>query len=411
MVDNYTRRYVDDYLDRAMEHLPAFMITGPRACGKTTTALRRSESVLRLDTPGDAALFAGDPDAALARLPGPVLIDEWQEVPASLAAVKRAVDSAPAPGRYLVTGSTRSRHTGTSWPGTGRITPVRMHPLTQGEKAGSPTALGFLDRLFAGDVEQGRLDGAPSLYDYVEMAASGGFPQAMDLPDEFRAAWYAGYVDQLAGRDLPEIASVRDPQKVLTALRVLALSTAGIPTKTTLAQTVGVDYRTIDRYIDLLAEVGVVDLLPAWGGNRLTRLAKSPKLHIADAGLAVHLAGADAELLLSDGDLRGRVLESFVAAQLRPLLTLGSSPVSAAHLRDSDNRREVDLILEGRRGNVVAIEVKAAAGADAKDARHLVWLRDQLGTDFSAGVVFHAGDFSYALSDRIWAVPIAAIWA
>lgn len=410
-MDGYTRRYVDDYLDRAMQHLPAFMITGARACGKTTTALQRAGSVLRLDAPADAALFAGDPDATLERLPAPVLLDEWQEVPASLAAVKRAVDAAPVPGQFLVTGSARSRHTGTSWPGTGRMTPVRMYPMAEGEKNASADAAAFIERLFASDVEPGRLPNAPTIYEYVDMVVSGGFPQATALPDEFRSAWYAGYIAQLAGRDLPDIAAVRDPQKVVATLTALALSTAGTPAKTTLAQAVGVDHRTLDRYIDLLTEVGVVDVLPAWGGSRLANLGKSPKMHLTDTGLAAHLAGVDAESLLVDGDLRGRMLESFVAAQLRPLLALGSSPIAAAHLRDANNRHEVDLILEGRRGKVVAIEVKAAAGADRKDAAHLTWLRDRLHADFVAGVVFHTGNLSYAISDRIWAMPIAAMWA
>lgn len=407
----YTRRYVDDFLDRAMEHLPSFMITGPRACGKTTTASRRAASTLRLDVPAQAALFRGDPDATLARLETPVLIDESQEEPQSLAAVKRAVDTGKGAGRFLVTGSTRGRLQGATWPGTGRLTPVRMYPMAEGEIRSSDRAPSFLDRLFEADLEAGQLGAAPTIFDYLPMTAAGGFPEARGMPDDLRSTWFSGYVDQLVGRDLPDIAAVRDPQKITAVLQTAALSTSGIPTKQTLARTADVDHRTVDRHLDLLTEVGIVELLPAWGQNRLARMSKSPKVHLTDTGLAMHLIGADAEVLTGDGDLRGRILESFVVEQLRPLLQLGRHPVTAHHLRDTDNRREVDLVLESRRGNVVGIEVKAAAGVTPKDTRHLSWLRDQIGDSFRCGLVLHTGDLTYQVSDRIWAAPIAAIWS
>lgn len=80
-------------------------LTGPRATGKTTTARRHAASVVRLDRPAEAAAFRADPDAALRAQPEPLLLDEWQAVPAVLGAVKRAVDDDPRPGRFLLTGS------------------------------------------------------------------------------------------------------------------------------------------------------------------------------------------------------------------------------------------------------------------------------------------------------------------
>lgn len=406
----YLRRYVDDYLDRAMAHLPAFMITGPRACGKTTTAARRAASVLSLDDPGVASLFAGQPDTVLAELEPPVLIDEWQEAAESLGAVKRAVDAGSGAGRFLVTGSVRARHTGVTWPGTGRVTPVRMYPLTRGELIGAERAASFVERLFAGEIEVGRLPDAPTIFDYVSLVVAGGFPEAVHLPPDLRGDWFDGYLEQLVGRDVGEIADVRAPRQLESLLRALALSTAGTPTKAALTRASGVDHKTMDRYVGLLEELGMVDRLPAWGANRLRRMVKLPKIHLIDTGMAAHLARVDAESVLRDGDLRGRLLESFVAAQLRPLLRLDRTRATAYHLRDADNRREVDLVLEDRGGRIVGIEVKAAAGATPKDAKHLTWLRDEIGDEFRCGVVFHTGDTAYPVVDRVWALPIGAIW-
>lgn len=139
-------------------------------------------------------------------------------------------------------------------------------------------------------------------------------------------------------------------------------------------------------------------------------MVKTHKLYLTDAGMAMWLADVDAEAAVHDSDLRGRIIDTCVAAQLRPLLQLGPTRVTAHHLRDQNGRREVDLILESGRSDIVAVEVKAAAGTNPTDARHLAWLRDQVDDRFRAGVVFHTGHMAHAITDRIWALPIASIW-
>ena len=123
---SYVPRFVDAALEEMLGEMSAVMINGPRGCGKTTTARQLAETEVHLDEPRQAAAFRAAPDAALAALTPPVLLDEWQEVPEVLAAVKRAVDSGGAPGRFVLTGSVRGRMTGHTWPATGRITSEGM---------------------------------------------------------------------------------------------------------------------------------------------------------------------------------------------------------------------------------------------------------------------------------------------
>jgi predicted AAA+ superfamily ATPase len=101
----YHRRLLDALLDDLLTELPAILLVGPRASGKTTTALQRAHSVIRLDVPGEAAAFRADPDAVLRGMAEPVLLDEWQAVPEAFSAVKRAVDAAARPQRFILTGS------------------------------------------------------------------------------------------------------------------------------------------------------------------------------------------------------------------------------------------------------------------------------------------------------------------
>lgn len=407
----YVPRYVDRALDLLLAELPAVMLTGPRACGKTTTALRRASSVMRLDRPEQALALQSAPDAVLATYPTPVLIDEWQAEPGSMGAVKRAVDSGSGAGRYLLTGSVRSRLDPAGWPGTGRVVPLAMYGLSVGELERHENAPHAIERLFGDDdLEPGRLDLAPSLVDYVDHAVRGGFPDAVGLSEFARSNWYEGYLDQLIRHDVPEAADVRSPSGLALLLRAVALNTAGQPELSTLANSAGLNHRTVKTYLDLLADLGIIDRTPAWTSNRLSRLAKLPKYYIVDPGMAVQLVGDDRTGVLRDGDRLGRLIDTFVAAQLRPLLTLATPSVTAYHLRDANQRREIDLVLESASGQVVAIEIKAAESASVRDARHLAWLRDQLGSRFHRGIVLHTGALTYPLDDRIWAMPIAALW-
>lgn len=124
----------------------------------------------------------------------------------------------------------------------------------------------------------------------------------------------------------------------------------------------------------------------------------------------MHLLGLAPSAAAHNSDTRGRLINSFVLSQLRPLLGLGNRRARAYHLRDTSGRREVDTVLESNTGEIVALEMKSAAVVRPSDARHLEWLRDEQGDSFRAGIIFHTASMTVPLSDRIWAMPIAAIW-
>ena len=147
----YVMRMADHLLDDLAKDAPAVLLVGPRASGKTTTAARRVDAVVRLDDPAQRRAVADNPDAVLASIAGSMLIDEWQLVPEVLGAVKRAVDAGAPPGRFLITGSTRADLQSEGWPNTGRVLRVALWPLTQREIVGRSASPSLLDLLFDAD--------------------------------------------------------------------------------------------------------------------------------------------------------------------------------------------------------------------------------------------------------------------
>ena len=411
----YHPRLVEPLLQELSEELSALVVVGPRAVGKTTTTTRRSATMVRLDVPAEAAAFEADSDAALRGLAEPVLLDEWQTVPGVLAAVARSVDEDPRPGRFLLTGSVRAEVENTPWPGTGRLQRLVMLPMTVREQR-RLTGTSFLERLVAGAPLEAPAE-SPDLRGYVELALEGGFPRpALALHgDRSRAAWYESYVSDLLGHDVEALEEPstkrRDPVRLRRYFEAYALNSAGVSDHKTIYDAAQVTKRTAEAYEELLTRMYVVERVPAWTSNRLKRLVQQPKRYVVDAALLAHLLRLDVNGVLRDGDLLGRVLDSFAVAQLRPEIAVSSERPRLHHLRTKHGEHEIDLVIELGGLRVVGVEVKADAAPDTTDAKHLAWLRDELGDRFLAGVVLHTGPRAYRLGERITAAPLASLWA
>ncbi len=407
----YRPRLIDATAADLFAELPALMITGPRAAGKTTTAARLAASIVRLDRPRDAELFLADPDVALETYDEPILLDEWQEVPAVLGAVKRAVDLESRPGRFLLTGSVRADLQAATWPGTGRVVRAPMHGMTVREILNGVDGPSPVD-LLASTGELHRPSDPPDLRGYIDLALQSGFPDpALSMKAEGRRKWLQGYVDQLITRDAIELEPRRDPSRMRRYLEAYALNTAGIAAENTLLRAAEINRRTATAYERLLSDLFVVESMPAWSSNRLRRLSRGPKRYFLDPAIAAAALKMDADTVLRDGDMLGRLLDTFVTAQLRAECTHSSAGPTLYHLREEHGRREVDVVAElGMRG-VIAFEVKATAAPDRDTSRHLAWLKDRLGDRFLAGVVFHTGRFPIKHDERIVAAPIASLWA
>jgi len=417
----YRQRLVDPLLDELLAQLSAILVVGPRTAGKTTTLTRRASTVVRLDRSPRAAAFSADPDAALRSLTEPVLLDEWQHVPGVLGAVRRAVEEDARPNRFFVTGSVRAELEHQVWPATGRLVRVAMYPMTVGEQLGRHSKP-FLDQI-AAYAESDDLDAldvpadCPDLRGYVELALRSGFPDAaLHLTGTARRNWLESYISDLLAHDIEQIEDRhlgrrRDTQRLRRYLEAYALSSAGVADQKTIYDAAQVSKATAAAYEELLAGLLIAEHVPAWSSNRLKRLVRRPKRYLIDAALMTATLGLDEQAVLDDGDLLGRVLDTFVAAQLRPELAIATTRPRLYHLRTEEGRHEIDLVAELSGRGLVGIEIKASAAPSLNDdAKHLIWLQRQIGERFLAGVVLHTGPHLFKLGERIIAAPIAALW-
>lgn len=366
--------------------------------------------MVRLDRPAEAAAFRADPDSALRGLEEPVLLDEWQVAPEILGAVKRAVDADTRPGRYLLTGSVRADLEAETWPGTGRLVRLAMCGMTIAEQEGR-RGKPLLDRVADGE-ELGLPPNPPDLRGYIDLALRSGYPEpALSHSRSARQRWIDSYIDQLLTRDVRLVGGGRDPAALRRFFQAYALNSAGIVEDKTLFDAAGVNRRTATAYEQRLMNLFVVERIPAWTTNRLKRLVLSPKRFLVEPALLSGALRIDAAAILRDGDLLGRLLDTFVVAQLRADLTVSETRPRLYHVRQQQGRHEIDLIGEIGANRVIGIEVKAAAAPRRHDARHLVWLRDKLGDRFIAGVLLHTGPRLFAIEERVIAAPICTLWA
>lgn len=287
-----------------------------------------------------------------------------------------------------------------------------MWGLTAREILRSPSKPPFLQTLSRADLTAFHTPAsAPDLLGYVELALDGGYPEpVLRLRGGGRERWLDSYLDELFTRDAEDLDGPRDPELLRRYFEVLAVNTAGIATEKTIYDAAAISRSTAIGYERLLRNLFVLDPLPAWNTNRLLRLVKTPKRYLTDTSLLASALHLDKLAVMRDGNLLGRLIETYVLAQIRPELELVGFRPRLFHLREKNGRREVDLIAELSAGNIVAVEIKSTAAPTRGDARHLEWLREQLGERFLAGAVLHTGPRPFRLSERIFALPICVLW-
>jgi uncharacterized protein len=403
-------RFSADRVRGALEDTPVVMITGPRQSGKTTlvrTFADHNRSYFTLDDDTVLAAARGDP-AGFIRGLDRAIIDEVQRAPEILRAIKQSVDDDRRPGRFLLTGSanvlTLPR---VSESLAGRIEVVSLLPLSQSELRGAkPT---FLQRAFAGKIATpSHLLVAQALTSAI---LTGGYPEMVRRKDtRRRQAWAREYVKAIIQRDVPDIAEVERLDRMARLLQVLAHHSAQLVNFSQAGGRIGLDEKTVSRYISIVEQMFVLRRVEPWFRNRLKRLVKTPKLHFLDSGLLAALLGVTAERIAAERSVLGPLAEAFVFSEILKQTEWRDEAFALYHYRDKD-QDEVDLIVESGDGALIGVEVKVAASVGSGDFKGLRKLSEACGNDFKLGVVLYDGSKIVPFGERLFAAPLSCLWA
>jgi predicted AAA+ superfamily ATPase len=388
-------RFSEALVRTALRDTRVVAISGPRQSGKTTLSKRfaeRGRSYFTLDSQPTLASAKSDPVAFIRGLDR-AIIDEVQRGPDLLLAVKHSVDEDPRPGRFLLTGSANLLTIKTVNESlAGRVEVVPLYPLSRSERLRSKVPQ-FPPHL------QGVSWAVTATRRVTQRRQAIASRHERRIPRRNQAP---------SGKTSPGLVS--GIYKIARRTRYSARFAGQLINQSEIGRTLGLDHKTVSHYLRVLEQIYLIERVQPWSRNELSRLVKTPKLHFIDSGLLAAMRGYSIARLRSDRNLLGPLLQTFIFSELVKAAGWTRERVSIFHYRDKD-QVEVDFVLENAAGQMVGIEVKAAASVTRRDFVGLERIAAAAGKSFVQGVLLYDGDQTLSFGEHLTAAPFPTLWA
>ncbi len=424
----YLKRIVDDDLQLRLDSVGATIIVGPKWCGKTTTAEQKAKSILRLNDPDMREAYiatAQTKPSNLLRGKIPRLIDEWQEAPELWDAVRTSVDSRREPGLYILTGSTTIKKENIRHSGTGRISRLKMYPMSLYESGESNGAIALMDLFDKTDFDIDGIQSQLDVNDLIFAACRGGWPSSLSLKTDKAKLFIAkDYVNNICESDISSIDKIeRSPSKTRLLLRSYARNISTLATNTSLINDINANENLSEssfyEYLDALKRLYVLEDVEAWCPNirSKTSIRSSNKREIIDPSIAVAALGLSPEYLETDLKTFGFIFECLCIRDLKVYSNSHGGKVS--YYRDKFGL-ESDVVLHLEDGRYALIEIKLGSREIEEGAKHLCELK-KLIREHNASerqnklrepdllIVLTGGPVAYKREDGVLVVPIGCL--
>lgn len=416
----YLSRLCDAELKLALQSSGAVLIEGAKWCGKTSTAGKAAGSVIYMQDPDHARSYQAMADtkpSLLLKGETPRLIDEWQVAPVLWDAVRFEVDQRAERGQFILTGSAIPPDNVTAHTGTGRISRLKMRPMSLFESLESNGQIS-LRALFNGNQEDVSSESELSIEKIAHILCRGGWPASIDLQGVSALRMAMDYVEAIINQDVSRVDGVeKNPERVRLLLRSLARNISTTASYQTIkkdieATDISISDKTISTYINALGRIFVVEDLPAWAPSLRSKTAirTAAKRHFVDPSIATAVMRTNPEGILKDFEYFGFLFEALCTRDIRIYAQANDGDVF--HYRDK-SELEADLIVRLRDGRWAAIEVKLGNKQIEEAAQNLMTLKARI-DDEKMGknsflMIITCSQYAYCRKDGIWVVPIGCL--
>lgn len=408
-VPTFYPRLIQARSTEALADTPVVLIAGPRQAGKTTLVRQMANPKMHYLTLDDELTLhaAREDPVSLVRERDYLIVDEIQRVPELVLAIKKSVDDDRRPGRFLLTGSANLMTLPTVADSlAGRMETLRLLPLAQSEIHGGNA--NWIDSIFSGSIPQAPEPMIGS--DLTEMVLRGGYPEALSRSNlKRRTVWARQYIDAIIQRDVRDVAGIEKLDRIPRLLRVLAHSSGQLANYTSLGGAIGLDHKSVARYLGVLENMFLLARISPFSDNKLKRVVKTQKTEFIDSGLLATLMDISPENVGKYRDRFGAVLETFVYGELLKHMSFAEGDYELFYYRDHD-KMEVDFVIEDAAGDLVGVEVKSTATVKTDALRGLHRFSEAVGPRFRKGIVLYDGSEILPLGKRISAVPLSSLW-
>ncbi len=419
-MNKYLPRIYDDILKEKLKLYGAILISGPKWCGKSTTANQIAKSTLELQNPrtkqNNIEIAKSRPDLLLEG-EKPRLIDEWQDAPAIWDAIRYDIDHTGLKNQYILTGSVTPREDKPMHTGTGRIIRMLMRTMSLYESQDSTGDVSLKD-LFE-NIKDIKGISNKEFEDIAYLCARGGWPGSLSVSKSRSITIARDYLESLIANDINTVDDInRNPNRLRSVLRSLARNICTPATLTTIKEDTSyndskISEKTIADYINALSKLYVIDDIEAWCPKlrSKTDIRTSSKRCFIDPSIAVAALRATDKDLLKDFKTFGLIFESLCLRDLKIYAQALDGDVFYYH---DKNDLESDAIIHLKDGRWGAVEIKLGseeaiekAADNLKKLASIVDAKEMNEPSFL--MIITAGKYAYRRDDGIYVVPITTL--
>ncbi|OKZ44486.1 MAG: AAA family ATPase [Bacteroidales bacterium 43_8] len=426
----YLFRIADTMLQERLEVFGAILIEGPKWTGKTTTAEQHAKSVIKMQDPDKSDEYINTANimpSLLLKGEKPRLIDEWQDAPKIWDAVRTAVDtSGGIPGQYILTGSNTVDKAQIKHTGTGRITRMKMYPMSLWESKDSSGEVS-IHELFNNSAYD--IDGATSklsIPELIRVACRGGWPATLKMGEKACMLIAKDYVNSVCENDISAVDGKQRNAKIAKLImKSYARNISTLAKKSNIladvtgSEDVSLSMDTFDDYVTALEKLFVIQDIDAWcpAIRSKTAIRSAPKRCFTDPSIAIAALGLNAEVLETQLKTFGFIFEQMCVRDLRAYTADFDSHIS--YYRDRYGL-ESDLVLHLSDGRYALIECKLGSHEIDDGAKHLLEIK-RLIQEHNEGekqvplrepdllITLTGGSMAYTRPDGVKVVPLACL--